>query len=200
MTTDPPPRSSPRFHGRVPGDRPCAEPGCDQPGEFRAPLSPGGFDGPGRYRWLCLEHVRAFNASYNFFSGMSPEEIAAAQSPYGGWERETRAFASTGADRPPNWADFRDPMDALGARFADLKQRAKDADAGISRRDREAYDILGAAPGASTAELRQAYARRVREYHPDRNGGDRSQEHRLKAVFDAYRHLRERPGRERQAQ
>jgi hypothetical protein len=56
-------------------------------GEFRAPLTPSDFDGPGHWRWLCLEHVREHNAKYNFFQGMSPEEIEAAQSPIAGWER-----------------------------------------------------------------------------------------------------------------
>src|SRR3712207_8618175 len=37
--------------------------------------------------------------------------------PYGGWDRETRAFARMGADGPPKWADFADPLDAIGARF-----------------------------------------------------------------------------------
>ena len=42
-----------------------------EPGEFRAPLTPSDFDGPGNWRWLCLEHVREHNAKYNFFEGMS---------------------------------------------------------------------------------------------------------------------------------
>ena len=48
---------------------------------------------------------------------MTPDEIADAQGPYGGWERETRAFASAGASPPPRWADFVDPLDAISARF-----------------------------------------------------------------------------------
>ena len=49
-----------KFHGRAEQAQGlCAVPGCDEPGEFRAPLTPGTFDGPGAYRWLCLDHVRA---------------------------------------------------------------------------------------------------------------------------------------------
>ena len=53
--------------------------GCREPGEYRAPLTPGDFDGPGSWRWLCLDHVREHNAKYNFFAGMTPDEIEAAQ-------------------------------------------------------------------------------------------------------------------------
>ena len=54
-----------RFHGRVEGRaQPCAHPGCEAPGEFRAPgARRPGFDGPGDWRWLCLDHVREFNAA-----------------------------------------------------------------------------------------------------------------------------------------
>ena len=53
----------------------CAVPGCPEPGEFQAPLSPADFDGLGSWQWLCLDHVREHNARYNYFEGMSPEEI-----------------------------------------------------------------------------------------------------------------------------
>ena len=58
-----------KFHGRYDSDgRPCAAPGCGEAGEFRAPGGEGhGFDGPGEWRWLCLDHVREFNAGYDWF-------------------------------------------------------------------------------------------------------------------------------------
>ena len=61
-----------RFHGRSEAQGLCAWPGCREPGEFRAPSRRrASFDGPGDWRWLCLDHVRAFNSGYNFFTGMS---------------------------------------------------------------------------------------------------------------------------------
>ena len=106
------------MHGRVEGARACcAVAGCDAPGEFKAPLSPGGFDGPGAWRFLCLDHVREHNAKYNYFEGMSPDEITEAQSPLAGWERPSRRFSAAGSDPPPAWSDFADPLDAISARF-----------------------------------------------------------------------------------
>ncbi|MEO6581588.1 MAG: molecular chaperone DnaJ, partial [Sphingomicrobium sp.] len=65
------------MHGRVEGARDrCAVSGCGEPGEFKAPLEPGNFNGPGSWRFLCLDHVREHNAKYNYFTGMSPEEIS----------------------------------------------------------------------------------------------------------------------------
>ena len=93
---------NPKFHGRVEGaSSRCAVPGCRQAGEFKAPVQPANFDGPGAWQLLCLDHVREHNSRYNYFEGMSPDEITEAQSPYGGWERSTRAFATAGGDPAP---------------------------------------------------------------------------------------------------
>jgi len=181
------------FHGRVEGKaEPCAAPGCAAPGEFRAPSADrAGFDGPGAWRWLCLDHVREFNAAYNWFEGMTPEEISAAQNPYGGWDRETRAFAANGSPGP-RWADFHDPLDAIGARFRARRRTRKDG-RDLSERDRRALDVLGLDLDADRRALRMRYAALVRLYHPDHNGGDRSHEKALQAVIEAYTALKGRP-------
>ena len=183
---------SPKFHGRIGRDQPCAHAGCAEPGEFRAPAEEGarpGFDGPGDWRWLCLDHVREFNARYNYFTGMSADEIAAEQRPYAGWERETRAFATGGADRPPKWADFNDPLDAISARFRARPAERRDGRP-LSGDDRRALKTLGLETDADRRALRARYAELIRRYHPDRNGGDRSHERALQAVVEAYQRLR----------
>lgn len=185
---------SPRFHGRVPREAPCAVPGCQEPGEFRAPASPHRSpDGPPPYRWLCLDHVREFNAGYNYFEGMNADQIMAAQSPTAGWETESRTFRAAGsADLPPRWADFKDPMDALGARFRQRMDEARReaADPRFTREEHRALQLMGLATDADRAALRRRYSELVRKYHPDRNGGDRSHETRLGEVVAAYQLLR----------
>ncbi|KQS02281.1 molecular chaperone DnaJ [Sphingomonas sp. Leaf357] len=188
-------RPTARFHGRVESaGRLCSEAGCEEPGEFRAPLLDGvgsGHEGPRPYRWLCLDHVRAFNAGYNFFSGMSVDEIHEAQRPLAGWERETRAFTGTGgADRPPKWADFADPLDAIGARFRRKMEEARKDGRPLSEVDRRSLKVLGLGADVDRRGLRQRYAELVRKYHPDRNGGDRSHEKALQDVIAAYTQLK----------
>jgi hypothetical protein len=190
-------RPNTRFHGRVEAEgRLCSNPGCSEPGEFRAPPLEGSGragDGPPPFRWLCLDHVREFNSGYNFFKGMSPDEINDAQRPFAGWERETRAFNATGgADRPPPWADFADPLDAIGARFRErMKEQAGRKDGRpLSGRDREAMRTLSLEIDADRMALRKRYSELVRRYHPDRNGGDRRYETRLQQVIEAYQQLK----------
>jgi hypothetical protein len=181
-----------RFHGRIGGGRDCEATGCSAPGEFRAPgARRSGFDGPGDYRWLCLDHVRAFNAAYDFFAGMSADEILAAQTPTSGWETENRAFRPTaGVDAAPRWADFADPLEAISARARMRRPAARVDGCAVSPDERRALDTLGLPLDADRRALRTRYSDLVRRYHPDRNGGDRSFESRLQQVVEAYQLLR----------
>ena len=177
-----------KLHGRVEGARAhCAVPGCGAPGEYKAPLQPANFDGPGAWRFLCLDHVREHNAKYNFFEGMSPEEITEAQSPLAGWERPSRKFAANGADPPPRWSDFSDPLDAIATRFGGTRDGRP---ARFNKAERQALSVLGLGEDADRHNLRQTYSQLVRRYHPDKNGGDRAHEARLVAVIEAYQLLR----------
>lgn len=185
-----------RFHGRIPGARACDAAGCAEPGEFRAPPEEGaraGFDGPGGWRWLCLDHVREFNAGYNYFAGMTADEIGERQRPFAGWERETRAFSATAQAPGPRWAAFVDPLDAISARFRPNAAAARADGKPLSDADRRALKTLGLEPDADRRALRRRYAELVRRYHPDRNGGDRGHEAALRAVIAAYTRLRSAP-------
>lgn len=161
----------------------CAEPGCDEPGEFRAPVSNRASAG---WKYLCLDHVRAFNAAYSF-------QDDGVQNAAPGWERSTRAFASNA------YADaFNDPIGVMKARmggFAPPKARGGRV---LDKADVSALTALGLDEKTSWAEIRARYKERVRALHPDANGGDRSLEAELRRVIDAYTHLKQSPafGRE----
>ncbi|QTD57889.1 DnaJ domain-containing protein [Parasphingorhabdus cellanae] len=179
--------------------RTCAIDGCEEDGEFRAPPVYGarhGYDGPGEFRWLCLDHVREFNQGYDYFDGMDQEQIFEAQHPVRGWDSSRRIYQNGPSDAPA-WSDFTDPLDAIGARFAASVSRPQTPGRTISAGDRKALKTLGlgedAAHEIGRGEIRRRYSELVRKYHPDRNGGNRSHEKQLANVIAAYTQLKESP-------
>lgn len=160
---------------------PCAWPNCAEAGEFRAPQSnraPGDVAG---WQYLCLEHVRAFNARYNYFDGMTPDEVSEAQSPLAGWVRDTV--------RGKPAFTFGDPHEIFGAAPPPRRDERWAASG-----DAQALGALGLDRNATAADIKRAYRAAVRRYHPDSNGGDRTHEGKLQAVVKAFTHLREAAG------
>ncbi len=72
--------------------RTCDMPGCGAQGEYRAPKSRQNLH---EYWWFCLEHVRAYNGSWDYYKGMSPGADRSAAA------RRHRLAAPVLAARPP---------------------------------------------------------------------------------------------------
>jgi hypothetical protein len=63
-------------------------------------------------------------------------------------------------------------------------------------REQTPYEVLGLAPGASTAQVKAAFRARAIEHHPDQ-GGDAERFMRVKRAYDAIMRRRENPTRSR---
>ncbi len=51
---------------------------------------------------------------------------------------------------------------------------------------RDPYEVLGVSPGASDDEIKAAYRKLAKKYHPDLNGGSAEAEAKMKEVNEAY--------------
>jgi len=171
------------FHG-------CDAPGCKEGAPYRAPK---GRDRLNEYYWFCLDHVRNYNKSWDYYAGMDPEQI----------EAEIRRDI---VGQRPSW-----PLGLRKPRWRQLFERKlgggfipEDVDEQLARHfgakpkkpvskndpEKEALAILGLKAPASFAEVRKAYKILVKRYHPDANGGDKEAEERLKTINNAYNILK----------
>ncbi|MGL5362506.1 MAG: J domain-containing protein [Bosea sp. (in: a-proteobacteria)] len=174
----------------------CQHPGCKRVGEFRAPKGRGQ---EGRFFLFCLEHVKAYNASYNYFNGMPDGDVAAFQKEAiighrPTWKLGVNSKSARAAERgrkrdPSAPPDTHDPFDLFTAATGKRRQ-AKPADPGVSALTLKALETLGLEPGADVPTIKARYKELVKRLHPDANGGDRSREDSLREILKAYAHLK----------
>lgn len=183
----------------------CEHPGCAAPGAFRAPKGRGQ---EGQYWNFCLEHVRAYNQSYNYFNGMSDSDVAAYQKDATTGHRPTWAMGvnpttrealrgrregagGAGAGAGGDAYEIDDSFGLFGARPTHQRAApAEDARPRMSSTAIKALDQLGLDAGVDAAAIKARYKLLVKRFHPDANGGDRSFEERLQEILQAYNTLK----------
>ena len=167
----------------------CDHPDCAEPGAFRAPK---GWRSEGEYFCFCLDHVRAYNASYNYFSGMTPEAVALYQRDATIGHRPTWSMGANGGGfriRSDDPSRFVDPLSIFGRRSsAQGSAEPQRPHYGIAAK--KALDQLGLDETADSGAIRTRYKDMVKRLHPDANGGDRSLEDKLREIIRAYNYLK----------
>lgn len=166
--------------------RRCEWPGCQDTGEHRAPKSR---DDLNSHQWFCRDHAREFNRSWNYYRGMSDDEVEADVRRDTTWDRPTWRLGGNGAFRPDK---ITDPLGIFsGQGNGAAASQGAPVRPPISRDEERAYMTLGLEYPVSSDDLKARYKVLVKEYHPDANAGDRMAEDRLKDINAAYRVLRD---------
>ena len=167
----------------------CEWVGCKEKATHRAPKGRGRDKDYWRY---CLQHVREYNQSYNFFAGMNDSAVLAYQKDAITGHRPTwKMGTGKGAARPDlNSFDNRnDPFELFGEGLR-AEQQARAETRPVRNAERKALDSLGLDAGASPAQVKTRFKDLVKRFHPDANGGDRSTEERLIEIITSYNYLK----------
>ena len=176
----------------------CQWDGCDRPGDHRAPV---GRNAEGQFFLFCFEHVKEYNKGYNYFSGLSDNEIARYQKEAITGHRPTWTL---GVNKAAKDAPLHSTVRSGGAGAQRLKDpfgfvsqgrgpgvRPQPHGRKLKTLEAKAFDTMGLAAGAPSSEIKSRYKELVKKHHPDANGGDRGSEERFRAVIQAYQFLKQ---------
>ena len=176
------------LNGRV-----CEHPGCAAAAEFRAPKSRSQLH---QYRWFCLEHVREYNAKWDFYAGMNETEIEAQIRADQTWRRPTwRVGARSDGRAQDPFEVLLDPYDIL-ADSEVRRARGRHVPAqpnNLTPAEQQALSILDLTWPQTLDAVKVRYKQLAKKHHPDANGGDKDAEERLKLINRAYTTLRQSP-------
>jgi len=168
----------------------CDWKGCNNPATHRAPK---GRLRENEYWRFCLDHVREYNHSYNYFSGMSQDAVAKYQKDSVTGHRPTWKMGTgqRAADLGPQAHDPFNMFRELGG-GPSWQRRAERAEPQrtVHNAERKALNELGLEPGAERGEIKARFKLLVKRHHPDANGGDRASEDKLREIIQAYNYLK----------
>jgi hypothetical protein len=165
----------------APGLR-CDTPGCELAGDYRAPKSRESLR---EFHWFCLDHVRAYNAAWDYYKDMAPEEIEMELRADSSWQRPSWPLGHQGKQTRLD--------DALAAElhaFAFGPRPKTPPKPDIPADLRNALKIFGLSWPVTFAAVKAKYKELAKRHHPDANNGSKQAEETLKNVNLAYATLR----------
>ncbi len=179
---------SPRWiEPEEPITRKCDFAGCHGSGMHKAPKSRYSSDAKD-YLWFCVDHVKKYNESWNYFSGMSDDEMAEF------WDE-----AQTG--HRPTWKRGEKPRYTRDTLNESVRRTFADYLAGnetnyqnqriapIDRAAQKALAVLNLTWPVTEKDIKAKYKELVKQFHPDVNQ-EQSAEDTFKRITEAYQQLK----------
>ena len=162
----------------------CEWKNCKEIGKFKAPLERDNYK---NYEWLCEEHIKLFNKNWNYFEGMSQNEIENFLKSDLTWHRPTQKFASSDNFFNILWNNTLSDkfnffeQDKIANNFKNRK---------LNEKEREAIKIMELELDTDWSIIQKKFKTLVKKLHPDRNAGNKEFENKLKKITLAYSHLK----------
>ena len=158
----------------------CEWEDCDEDGVCRAPKSRKEIK---TFRWFCKKHARQYNSSWNYYAGMSEDEVEVERRADTYWHRPTRPLGGE------SFYSYK-INDSFGLfEEEESRKQSKSSNLVATATELEALSILNLSPPVTRQEIKNKYKELVKIHHPDTNRGDKDAEERLKLINRAYETL-----------
>ena len=161
---------------------------CKQNGDYKAPKSRSKLN---QYYYFCIKHVSEYNKSWDFYKGLSVDEIELSMRKDTVWDR-------------PSW-----PLKGNPSKIIDQLNSFLNNDYSLFEKDKETRDflnnkifneslnleeskslkVLDLKMPISVDEIKKKYKKLVKIFHPDVNANNKESEKKFKEITEAYKIL-----------
>ncbi len=159
-------------------DQFCDVDGCHAPGTHKAPKSRGGDDR--QYFMFCMDHIREFNKSYDYFQGMDEDGIVAFMKDAVLGHRPTWKLG-----KGPSFSDI-NVENGFRKFFDDIPVQNEPSP--VPPKIRDALGVFSLNHPVEQGQVKQQYKKLVKRYHPDINKTAKAEE-KFKQITESYQLL-----------
>ena len=166
--------------------RECDKIDCKQKGEFRAPKSRKNLN---EYYFFCLDHVKEYNKSWDFYRGLTVNQIENSMREDTIWNR-------------PSWPLKGNPYKVIEQinnlyddKINDLNLNYDSSDffknkifnKRFTTEENKALSILNIKLPVTLEKIKKNYKKLVKIFHPDVNGNNKNAEEKFKEINKSYK-------------
>ena len=171
--------------------RKCDHPNCDEAGICRAPKDRTLRD----YYWFCQKHAAEYNKNWDFYLGLSADEIEAHLKNDITWQRPTWKLGHGSTPRPDKIKDGFGIFEEVGLGM-DGRHTPPPSHKNVEKKFVVYAEFMELNIPFTIQELKKQYKKLAKKYHPDTADTDEKEASKLfKKLTDAYAYLSERIGK-----
>ena len=166
----------------------CDHENCNENGEYKAPKSRSNLK---NYYYFCLNHVKEYNKSWNFYKGLSVDDIELSLRKDIVWDRPSWPLNGHPNNILKQIRSFLDSDYSLFEKERDLKNFLKNKiiDQDLTHEEQRCLDVLGLKMPINVEKIKKTYKKLVKIFHPDINKENKDAEKLFKEINQAYRIL-----------
>ena len=168
--------------------RKCDVVKCNEIGSYKAPKSRVDLN---QYYFFCLKHIKEYNKSWDFYKGLSVDQIELSMRNDTIWDRPTWPIGSN----PTNlFSQINSFINEQYSVFDDEEKfdkffQNKNLDKNLTKSENKAIEILGLSLPLNLDKIKKKYKKLVKIFHPDVNGNNKLAENKFKEISESYRIL-----------
>ena len=161
---------------------------CKSKGDFRAPKSRSNL---GEYYFFCIKHVTEYNKSWDFYKGLSVDEIELSMRKDTVWDRPSWPLKGNPSKVMGQINEFLTNDYSLFEKDKEIRDFLKNKmkDENLTSDEHRSLVALNLKMPISIGEIKKKYKKLVKIFHPDVNNNNKEAEKKFKEITEAYKIL-----------
>ena len=166
----------------------CDKETCENKGDYKAPKSRSNLN---NYYFFCLKHVTEYNKSWDFYKGLSVDQIELSIRKDTVWDRPSWPLKGNPSNVMDQLKEFLINDYSLFEKEKEIQDflRNKLVDENVTNEEHKSLKILELKLPISVDEIKKRYKKLVKIFHPDVNDDNKNAERKFKEITEAYKIL-----------